>query len=181
IVTASNQAQTQLIAELDYFSDCKTAPRVWSFPDREILPYDHFSPATEIVSERLRTLNAIRQGQARVILVSAPALCERLPPAPFLDQETLVLNVGETLPLASFRTRLLEAGYQETSLVRAPGEFAIRGSLLDIFTVAASFPYRIDFLDETIETLRSFDPETQLSVERVESVSWLPAREFRLD
>ncbi|MHB1543657.1 MAG: transcription-repair coupling factor [Gammaproteobacteria bacterium] len=181
IVTESNQAQARLLAELNYFSDGKSAPRIWSFPDREVLPYDHFSPATEIVSERLRTLNAMRQGQARVTLVSAPALCERLPPTPFLDQETLVLSVGETLPLASFRARLIEAGYQETSLVRAPGEFAIRGSLLDVFTVAANYPYRIDFLDETIETLRRFDPETQLSIERVESVSWLPAREFRLD
>lgn len=182
IVTASNQAQAQLDAELHYFTDSDPArPRIWSFPDREILPYDHFSPATEIVSERLCTLNAIRQGQAGVTLVSAPALCERLPPASFLDRESLFLNVGDSLPLATFRTRLIEAGYQETSLVRAPGEFAVRGSLLDIFTLAAPVPYRIDFLDETIETLRSFDPETQRSVERVDTVTWLPAREFRLD
>ena len=181
IVTASNQAQAQLLLELTDFSEPETHVRTVSFPDREMLPYDHFSPATEIVSERLRTLHAIRQGRADITLVSAPALCERLPPAPFLDQETLLLRVGETLPLADFRARLIEAGYQETSLVRAPGEFAIRGALLDLFTVASDAPYRIDLMDETIETLRRFDPDTQLSVERVDSVSWLPAREFRLD
>ncbi len=181
IVTASNRAQAQLLAEINYFSGHSPPPRIWAFPDREILPYDHFSPATEIVSERLRTLNAIRFGQAPVTLVSAPALCERLPPATFLDQETLVVATGETLPLKTFRERLVEAGYQETSLVRSPGEFAVRGSLLDIFTVAADSPYRIDFLDETIDSLRRFDPETQLSIEHVESVAWLPAREFRLD
>jgi transcription-repair coupling factor (superfamily II helicase) len=181
VVTASNEATAQLARELDYLSQGRLRERLRSFPDREILPYDLFSPAPEIIAERLMTLSELRAGRIRLLLASASALGERLPPPTFLDQTTLLLKVGETLDLEGLRTRLEQAGYRTTGIVRERGDMALRGSILDLFAPTAIVPYRIELSDLAIDSLRSFDPETQLTLERLERIVLLPAREMLLN
>jgi transcription-repair coupling factor (superfamily II helicase) len=181
VVSPSNEATVNLARELDYLSQGRLRDSLRTFPDREILPYDLFSPATEIIAERLMTLSELRRGRARLLLASASALDERLPPPTFLDQTSLLLCVGETLDLKSLRTRLEQAGYHPVGIVRNPGEMAIRGSILDLFAPTASVPYRIELSDFVIDSLRSFDPESQLTLERLERIVLLPAREMLLN
>ena len=180
VVSPSNEATAHLTRELDYLSQGRLQGRLRTFPDREILPYDLFSPAPEIIAERLMTLSELRLGRIRLLLASASALGERLPPPTFLDQTSLLLTVGETLDLESLRTRLEQAGYRATGIVRGPGEMAIRGSILDLFAPTASVPYRIELNDLVIDSLRSFDPESQLTLERLDRIVLLPAREVLL-
>ncbi|MCW8950476.1 MAG: transcription-repair coupling factor, partial [Sedimenticola sp.] len=154
---------------------------ILSFPDWETLPYDVFSPLPELVSQRLLTLYQLEKTQQAVLIVPVGTLLQRLPPKTYIHANTLVLNLGDTLSLDSMRLQLEQAGYQCVSQVVEHGEFTIRGSLLDIFPMGSNIPYRIDLFDEEIESIRTFDPETQLTIERVEGIRMLPAREYPLN
>lgn len=158
-------------------SDCG----VLHMPDWETLPYDVFSPHQDIISARLSTLHRLPQLQRGVIVVAATTLMQRLPPREFIDGNSFLLQVGERLDIDALRKRLEASGYTCVSQVVEHGEFAVRGALIDIFPMGRDAPFRIDLFDDEIETIRRFDPETQLSGDKLDRIDLLPAREFPLD
>jgi len=153
---------------------------ILSFAGYETLPYDQFSPHPDIISQRLRTLAQLPGMAAGLVVADLPTSLQRLPPRSFVDGHALALAVGEVLDLDQFRLRLTAAGYASVPQVAAPGEFAIRGSLFDVFPMGSDAPLRIDLFDRQIDSIRSFDPDTQRSSDRVERLDLLPAREFSL-
>ncbi|MDX1434647.1 MAG: transcription-repair coupling factor, partial [Gammaproteobacteria bacterium] len=150
------------------------------FPDWETLPYDTFSPHQDIVSERLAALTRLASMDKGVLIVPVTTLMVRIAPGTYLDANRLVLAEGDTLDLTDMRSRLDLAGYRCVSQVMEHGEFAVRGSLLDLFPMGSACPYRIDLLDDEVDSIRTFDPDTQLSVAKIASIRLLPAREFPL-
>ncbi len=150
------------------------------FPDWETLPYDVFSPLPELISERLLTLHRLPDLRRGVLVVPIATLLQRLPPQDYVDGQSLVLKIGERLDLDATRRRLERAGYSCVSQVMGHGEFAVRGSILDCFPMGSQEPLRIDLLDDEVDTIRTFDPETQRTRERLTQVRMLPAREFPL-
>ena len=154
---------------------------VLHLPDTETLAYDPFSPHQELLSDRMAALNALPGLRRGIVLVTADALIQRLPPRSFLDARSLLLQTGQSLDVISFRERLVAAGYAAVGEVQTQGEFAVRGSIVDLFPMGSDTAYRVDLFDDEIETIRSFDPETQRSVDKVETVRLLPAREFPTD
>jgi len=153
---------------------------VLAFPDYETLPYDRFSPHPDIISQRLRTLARLPMLARGIVLADLPTALQRLAPRNFIDAHSLTLAAGEELDLESFRLRLTAAGYASVPQVGTPGEFAIRGSLFDLFPMGSEAPLRIDLDDRRIDTIRSFDSETQRTTGRLERIELLPAREFSL-
>ncbi|NMQ18378.1 transcription-repair coupling factor [Candidatus Competibacter phosphatis] len=154
---------------------------ILAFPDWETLPYDLFSPHQDILSQRLATLYRLPQRRRGVLVVPVATLMQRLAPRGYLDGYALLLKVGERLDLEPFRQRLEAAGYVCVSQVVERGEFAVRGAILDLFPMGGERPYRIELFDDEVESIRDFDPDTQLSVTKVEHAELLPAREFPLD
>ncbi len=180
VVTADSQDAERLQQQLRFFCSDR-ALDILCFPDWETLPYDRFSPHQDIVSERLQTLHRLPALRRGVLLVPVATLLQRLPPRDFLDQYSLILDQGERLDLDNMRIRLEKAGYRCVAQVMEHGEYAVRGSLLDLFPMGASGPFRIDLFDDEIETIRTFDPDTQRSTQQVDSIRLLPAREFPVD
>jgi transcription-repair coupling factor (superfamily II helicase) len=174
------QAAARLGSELAFFLDDPELPLL-GFPDWETLPYDVFSPLPELISERLLTLHRLPALHRGVLVVPIATLLQRVAPRTYVDGHSLLLSVGERLDLDASRERLTRAGYQCVSQVIAHGEFAVRGSLLDLFPMGSAEPFRIDLFDNEIESIRTFDPDTQRSREKVENVRLLPARELPLD
>ena len=158
VVTADVQAAARLMAEVRFFLEDPSI-EVLSFPDWETLPYDVFSPLPELVSQRLLTLHQLRGLQRGIVVVPVATLMQRLLPGGFLDAHSLLLEVGDQLDLDAFRRRLESAGYQCVSQVMTHGEFAVRGSLVDLFPMGSDCPYRIDLFDRDIDSIRIFDPE----------------------
>ncbi|MFT3905723.1 MAG: transcription-repair coupling factor [Steroidobacteraceae bacterium] len=154
---------------------------ILTLPDWEVLPYDIFSPHPDIVSERLRTLARLPQFQRGILLLTVESLLTRLPPVSYVQARTLLLRRGAQLDLEALRHRLVEAGYAAVSQVSGPGEFALRGSLFDIYPMGSATPVRVDLLDQEIDSIRRFDPETQRSGDTLQSLELLPAREMPLD
>ena len=169
----------QLEAEIRWFAGGDLP--VEHFVEWETLPYDSFSPHQDIVSQRLRVLGELRQLTRGIVIVSSPALLQRLPPVDYVAARTLELVEGQVLERSQFINAVSACGYLRVPQVDGHGEFAVRGSLLDIFPMGSEQPLRIDFFADEIETLRFFDPETQLSADRIGSISILPAREIPLD
>jgi transcription-repair coupling factor (superfamily II helicase) len=184
IVADGARELEQLSAELQFFVGAESdgAPlNLLTFPDWEVLPYDLFSPHPDITSERLRALFELPRIKRGCLIVTADTLMQRLPPRAYVQARAFELKVGQKLGLEAFRDRLVEAGYASVSQVTSPGEFAMRGSLLDVFPTGSKAPLRIDLFDEDIEAIRRFDPETQRSLDSLDSVRLLPAREVPLD
>ena len=150
-------------------------------PDWETLPYDHFSPHHDLVSERLATLYRIMREDFDVALVPASTALNRLGPPSFLAAHSFFLKAGETLDLERFRAQLTLAGYSHVTQVVAPGEYCVRGGLIDLFPMGSALPYRLDLMDEEIESIRSFDPDSQRTLYKVTEIRLLPAREFPMD
>jgi len=180
VVTPDMQAAELLQEQVTFFLGQQALP-VTIFPDWETLPYDNFSPHPDIVSERLATLYTLPEQLRGLLIISAPTLMQRLPPRDYIYQNSLILNTGDTLNLDDMRRRLESAGYRCVSQVMEHGEFAIRGSLLDLYPMGNPLPFRIDLFDEEIESIKTFDVETQRSLESLKSVRMLPAREFPLN
>jgi transcription-repair coupling factor (superfamily II helicase) len=178
VVAASAREADRLADELRFFAAGQLD--VLTLPDYETLPYDVFSPHPDITSRRLATLAALPGFNRGIVVVAIDALLMRLPPAQFVAQHTLVLESGQTLDLEAFKTRLAASGYTSVSQVVAPGEFAVRGSLLDLFPMGAEQPYRIDLFDTEVESIRTFDTDSQRSQEKLVRIRLLPAREFAL-
>ncbi|MCW8128212.1 transcription-repair coupling factor [Microbulbifer halophilus] len=156
------------------------ALEIFHFPDWEILPYDTFSPHQDIISDRLATLYHLPRMGAGIVIVPVSTLMHRLPPRDYVAGNALVLREGERFDMDTQRRLLEQAGYHCVDTVYEHGEFAVRGALMDIFPMGSRLPYRIDLFDDEIESLRTFDPETQRTVDKVESIDLLPAREFPL-
>lgn len=177
LLTADSQSAERLQEELAFF-----APElpVLHFPDWETLPYDLFSPHQDIVSQRIATLYQLPELSHGVLVVPITTALHRLAPKRFLLGSSLVLDVEQKLDVEQMRLRLEAAGYRCVDTVYEHGEFAVRGALIDLFPMGSALPYRIDLFDDEIETLRTFDPENQRSIDKVESIRLLPAREFPL-
>ncbi len=178
LLTADSQTAERLEQELGFFAPDLD---VLHFPDWETLPYDLFSPHQDIISQRVDTLYRLPGVKRGVLVVPITTALHRLAPTRFLLGSSLVLDVGQKLDVEQMRLRLEAAGYRCVDTVYEHGEFAVRGALIDLFPMGSELPYRIDLFDDEIETLRTFDPETQRSVDKVESIRLLPAREFPLD
>jgi transcription-repair coupling factor (superfamily II helicase) len=178
VIAADAGEATRLEEEIRFFLDGLVP--VLSFPDYETLPYDRFSAHPDIISARLRTLAALPRLQRGIVISDLATALQRLCPRSFVDGHALTLAVGEVLDLEAFRLRLTAAGYASVPQVGSPGEFAIRGSLFDVFPMGSESPLRIDLFDRQIDSIRSFDPDTQRSTERLERLDLLPAREFSL-
>ncbi|MEO8135621.1 MAG: CarD family transcriptional regulator, partial [Betaproteobacteria bacterium] len=155
--------------------------RVLVFPDWETLPYDHFSPHQDLVSDRLATLFAASRGAFDVLLVPATTMLVRLPPRAYLAGFTFFLRQGERLDVNGLRDQMSLAGYSHVTQVVSPGEYCVRGGLVDLFPMGSPVPYRIDLLDDEIDTLRTFDVDSQRTIYPVKDVRLLPAREFPFD
>ncbi|HCU89237.1 MAG TPA: transcription-repair coupling factor [Gammaproteobacteria bacterium] len=153
----------------------------YRMPDWEVLPYDQFSPYQDIISDRISTLSKLPSLTKGLVVVSIATLMHRVVPRTWLSGEIFCLKRGDSLVCSKLQTRLIHAGYRNVSQVLDHGDFAIRGSIVDVFPMGALNPFRIDLFDEEIETLRVFDAESQRSIEEVESLTLMPARETPLN
>ena len=151
------------------------------FPDWETLPYDSFSPHQDLISERLATLWQISQGEADIVLIPATTALYRIAPTSFLAGYTFNFKVKQKLDEAKLRSQLTLAGYAHVSQVISPGEYCVRGGLIDLFPMGSKFPFRVDLFDNEIDSIRTFDPDTQRSLYPVPEVRLLPGREFPMD
>jgi len=175
VVSASPLEAQRLAEEIAWFAP---ALRTHLLPDWETLPYDHFSPHQDLISERLATLFAVTQGQCDVLIVAAPTAATRLAPPAFLAAHTFFMKRGDKLDIDKLRAQMTLAGYQHVTQVVAPGEYSVRGGLVDLFPMGTQLPYRIELFDDEIETLRSFDVDTQRTLYPVPEIRLLPAREL---
>ncbi|MDY7537822.1 transcription-repair coupling factor [Undibacterium sp. 5I1] len=178
-VVVANPADAQrLLDEIPWFVPTL---RCHLLPDWETLPYDAFSPHQDLVSERLSTLHEIQIGNCDVLLVPATTALVRMAPPSFLAAYTFFFKQGETLNEAKLKTQLTLAGYTHVSQVMSPGEYSVRGGLIDLFPMGSVLPYRLDLFGDSIETIRTFDADTQRSLYPVREVRLLPGREFPMD
>ncbi|MFT7306590.1 MAG: transcription-repair coupling factor (superfamily II helicase) [Candidatus Azotimanducaceae bacterium] len=178
IVVRDSQTAESVSRELEFFLP-KTVP-VLLFPDWETLVYDSFSPHQDIVSDRLAILNELPAMKRGILVVPASTLMQKLAPRSFTLGSSFVLNKGEEFDIESMRRKLTASAYRCVDTVFEHGEFAVRGAIMDIFPMGVDHPFRIDLFDREIDTIRIFDPETQRSIEQVESIRLLSAREFPL-
>lgn len=178
IVTADARDAQRLLEELAFF-----APdlRCVLFPDWETLPYDAFSPHQDLISERLASLWRISRGEADLVLLPAATALYRVAPPAFLAAYTFHFKVKQKLDEAQLRAQLTLAGYQHVTQVVSPGEYAVRGGLIDLYPMGAAMPYRVDLWDQEIDSIRTFDPDSQRSLYPVPEVQLLPGREFPMD
>ncbi len=178
IIAADNLYASHLIDELHFFLG--KSENLFTFPDWETLPYDHFSPHQDIISERLAALYKIPSLKTGAVITTITTLMQRLSPQAYLDGHLFLLKIGDVLHLDELRTRLTKAGYHAVSQVREHGEFAIRGSIIDLFPMGMDTPFRIDLFDNEIDSIRHFSPETQRSLDKIHEIRLLPAKEFPL-
>jgi len=178
IVCADAHEASTLAADLSWFVP---GLRVLEFPDWETLPYDHFSPHPDLVSERLRALHALALGACDVLALSATTLSQRVTPRAYVAGRTFALRKGERLDLNGLREQLVRGGYQAVTQVVAHGEFAVRGGIVDFFPLGGTLPVRVELFDEDIDSIRTFDPDSQRTLYPVDALELLPAREFPTD
>ncbi|MBL0148060.1 MAG: transcription-repair coupling factor [Ideonella sp.] len=178
IVTAEPADAQRLADELPFFAP---GLKTTVFPDWETLPYDNFSPHQDLISERLATLWRIHTGDADVVLLPATTALTRLAPPSFLAGTTFLFKQKSKLDEAALRAQLTLAGYTHVSQVVSPGEYAVRGGLIDLFPMGSAVPYRVDLFDNEVDSIRTFDPDSQRSLYPVPEVRLLPGREFPMD
>ncbi|MDF1757153.1 MAG: transcription-repair coupling factor [Legionellaceae bacterium] len=182
IITKDNLTAGQMMTELEFFlENSPTKPEILLFPDWETLPYDQFSPHQDIISERLYVLSRLSQAKNAIVITATSTLMHRICPHDFLKQNSLILKCGQTLNIENFRDDLQKAGYYHVNTVLEHGEFSKRGSILDLYPMGSELPFRIELFDDEIESLRSFDPDTQRTVSKLQDITILPAREFPLN
>ncbi len=180
VITADTPSATRLEYAIRFFcggSDNHDLP-VLTFADWETLPYDVFSPHQDIISDRLATLTRLPNLQRGVLVVPITTLLYRLAPKSFLEGNCFQIDTGQVLDLEATRNRLNAAGYRCVSQVIEHGEFAVRGAIIDLFPMGHNQPFRIELFDDEVESIRTFDPETQRSIEKVSNINLMPAREF---
>ncbi len=175
VITASPLDAQRLCEEILWF-----APklRVHLLPDWETLPYDNFSPHQDLISERLATLYAVTRGDCDVLIAATTTALARIAPPSFLAAHTFFLKKGDKLHIDKLREQLTVGGYQHVTQVVAAGEYSVRGGLIDLFPMGTALPYRIELFDDEVETLRTFDVDSQRTLYPVPEIRLLPAREF---
>ena len=182
IVVADPPDAQRLLTEIHWFGQSgEQALRCHMLPDWETLPYDAFSPHQDLVSERLATLHEIQNKQCDVLIVPATTALVRMGPPSFLASYTFFFKQGERLDESRLKSQLTLAGYSHVAQVMSPGEYSVRGGLIDLFPMGSVLPYRLDLFGDSIETIRTFDVDTQRSLYPVKEVRLLPGREFPMD
>jgi transcription-repair coupling factor (superfamily II helicase) len=182
VITNDTAHAYQLEREINFFAERnKEDVSVHLFPHWETLPYDHFSPHQDIVSKRLETLYLLSKKQSGVFLIPINTLVQRLAPVEYVGQHLLYLENGQKLDPTEFRRNLEKSGYLHVGQVMSHSEFSVRGSIIDLFPMGSDKPFRIDLFDDEIDSIRYFDPSTQRSLDPVEKIRLLPAREFPTD
>lgn len=181
VIARDNHGANQLEADLQTLLGGDPAVPVVAFPDWETLPYDRFSPHPDIISQRLAALHRLPTLKRGLVIVPVQTLLQQLAPRSYVIGGSFDLKVGQRLDLDAERRRLESAGYRNVPQVMDPGDFAVRGGLLDVFPMGADEPLRIELLDEDIDSIRAFDPESQRSLDKVDAVHMLPGREVPMD
>ncbi|MCG2634234.1 MAG: transcription-repair coupling factor [Gammaproteobacteria bacterium] len=176
LVIATTAAVAQQLADSIHFYEPETELSL--FPDWEVLPYDNFSPHQDLISDRLSTLARLPTLQRGLIITTVATSMQRLPPKRYIDSYSLQLDRNEAIQLEQLQNRFENAGYRRVIQVLEHGEYAIRGGLVDVFAMGGKTPYRIELFDDLVESIRTFDPETQRSTGQVEHIRLLPAREY---
>jgi len=167
IVYVCSEAQHMRLVEKELAFFSENALPIFTFPDWECLPYDRVSPHPDIVSQRLLALHRVPQLDRGILIVPITALMQRLAPSSYIDAHTFSMSVDDEIDTESFRQRLIDAGYYSVDTVMSPGEFAIRGGVVDVFPAGVDTPFRLDLFDTQIETIRFFDTQSQRSSESV--------------
>ncbi|GAB3374626.1 transcription-repair coupling factor [Lysobacter rhizosphaerae] len=180
-IARDNQGANQLESDLRTLVGNDASLPVLPFPDWETLPYDQFSPHPDIVSQRLAALHRLPALKRGIVVVPVQTLLQRLAPLRHVVGGSFDVRVGQRLDLDAEKRRLEGAGYRNVPQVLDPGDFAVRGGLLDVYPMGADSPFRVELLDDEIDTIRVFDPESQRSLEKIDSVHLLPGRELPLD
>ena len=183
LILVENLAQAErLEQDIQFFLKGRSdIPSIFHFADWETLPYDSFSPHQSIISERMRGLYQLALGEKCVVIAAASTLMHKLAPPDYVLGNSLVLDKGAKFNFQRFGEQLVAAGYTKVDTVYQHGEFAVRGSLMDVFPMGSDNAFRIELFDDEVETLRAFDAETQRTVEHVDSVEILPAKECPID
>ncbi|MDX3931031.1 MAG: transcription-repair coupling factor [Stenotrophomonas sp.] len=181
VVAPDNHGANQIESDLRTLLGDDPSLPVVAFPDWETLPYDRFSPHPDIISQRLSALHRLPGLKRGLVVVPVQTLMQQLAPKQYVIGGSFDLEVGQRLDLDAEKRRLESAGYRNVPQVMDPGDFAVRGGLLDVYPMGASEPLRVELLDEDIDTIRAFDPETQRSLEKVQAVHMLPGREVPMD
>ena len=181
LVTRDNHGAHQAVADLQTLLGDDAALPVVPFPDWETLPYDQFSPHPDIISQRLAALHRLPALARGIVVVPVQTLLQRLAPLSYIVGGSFDLEVGQRLDMDAEKRRLESAGYRNVPQVMDPGDFAVRGGLLDVYPMGAGAPLRIELLDEDIDSIREFDPESQRSLDKVGAVKMLPGREVPMD
>lgn len=176
VITPNTASAQRLEQDLAFYSSVPVLP----FPDWETLPYDSFSPHQDIISARLRTLRQLQDGARGIVLVPINTLMQRLPPVSYIAGRVMTLQSGARLDRETFRESLSRAGYRAVETVYEPGEYAMRGAIIDLFAMGMDEPIRIDLFDDEIDTLRHFDPGSQRSTDKIDGIELLPAHEYSL-
>ena len=179
-VTESAQQAALQSRAIKFFANQKDLP-VLVFPDWETLPYDMFSPHQDIISARLQTLAKLPTTDQGILIVPMTTLMHRTAPIDFVSSRTFSYAIGDELDRKKLQDQLSRAGYKRVETVFEHGEFAFRGSIIDIFPMGVKTPFRMDLMDDDIESLRLFDAESQRTLENIEQIELLPAREFPMD
>ncbi|MCK5809608.1 MAG: transcription-repair coupling factor [Cocleimonas sp.] len=178
LVTPDSQTAYQAEANIRFFSNIEN---IHIFPDWETLPYDVFSPHEDLISERLKALYQLSATQQGVLIVPVTTLMHRLAPTHYIRSNTFLLEKGDTLDIELMRLQLEETGYRHVTQVMEHGEYATRGSLIDLFPMGSQHPVRIDLFDDEVDSLRSFNPEDQRTIKQLDKIELLPAQEFPLN
>jgi transcription-repair coupling factor (superfamily II helicase) len=178
VLTQTAQDAARLVEEMAWFRPELSARLL---PDWETLPYDPLSPHPDIVSARLSTLWLAQNAQVDVLVAPAATAMQRLCPPAYLNAHAFLLEEKDRLEVEKLRARLAAAGYAAVNQVLSPGEFAVRGGLVDLYPMGSALPYRIELFDEEIESIRTFDPDTQRTLYKMGEIRLLPAREVPLD
>jgi len=181
LVARDNHAAHQLEADLRTLTGGGDALPVLGFPDWETLPFDRFSPHPEIVSQRLATLARLPELKRGLVVVPAATLMQRLAPRAHVLGNRFSVRVGQRMDMDAEKRRLEAAGYRNVPQVFDPGDFAVRGGLLDVYPMGADAPFRVELLDDEIDSIRAFDPESQRSLEKIDAIELLPGREVPMD
>jgi len=180
-VARDNQTAHQLESDLQTLLAGQAEVPVLAFPDWETLPYDIFSPHPDIVSQRLSALHRLPTLKRGIVVVPVQTLLQRLAPLKHIVGGSFDVKLGQRLDLDAEKRRLESAGYRHVPQVLDPGDFAVRGGLLDVYPMGAEQPFRVELLDDEIDTIRAFDPESQRSLDKIDAVHLLPGREVPLD
>lgn len=178
VLAPDNLRVAHLLDELHFFGT--PSDRIVHFPDWETLPFDHFSPHQDIISDRLSALCQLPSLQQGAIITTVSTALQRLAPVEYIESQSFQLKEGDRLNIDQLRTRLAKSGYYSVGQVREHGEFAIRGSIIDLFPMGSHAPFRIDLFDDEVDSIRVFSPDTQRSQEKIPEIKLLPAKEFPL-